>query len=260
MIRDFEAARQGKQGGALCSAEEAVDEAEETARQPWTPEPGNAVGMERISRRGFLQGAGLVAGGLAVSAPATVARAQEEKLATQPVRTMPLSITINGEKKELQVDPRISLLDLLREQEGLTGTKKGCDHGQCGACTVIAGGRRINSCLSLALVHNGDTVTTVEGLAKGDELHPVQAAFLEHDGYQCGYCTPGQICSAVALLEEARKGEPSYQTADLGRTGPAELTVEEIRERMSGNICRCGAYPGIVAAVQQAYRERAVQS
>ncbi len=255
MSEDFGVARLGKQG-APCEVERAE---EETPRQDWTPEPGNAVGTERISRRGFLQGATLVAGGLAVSAPATVGQAQEEKQAAQPVRAVPLSITINGEKKELQVDPRISLLDLLREQVGLTGTKKGCDHGQCGACTVIAGGRRINSCLSLALVHQGDAVTTVEGLAKGDELHPVQTAFLEHDGYQCGYCTPGQICSAVALLEEARKGEPSYQTADLGRTGPAELTVDEIKERMSGNICRCGAYPGIVAAVQQAYRQRAAQ-
>ena len=143
----------------------------------------------------------------------------------------------------------MTLLDLLRERLGLTGTKKGCDHGQCGACTVLANGRRINSCLSLAVVHQGEQITTIEGLAKGDELHPVQAAFIEHDGFQCGYCTPGQICSAVALLEEAKRGDASFVTADLTRTGPAELTAQEIRERMSGNICRCGAYPGIVAAI-----------
>ncbi len=135
----------------------------------------------------------------------------------------------------------------------MTGTKKGCDHGQCGSCTVIAGGRRINSCLSLALVHQGDTVTTIEGLAHGDQLHPVQTAFLEHDGYQCGYCTPGQIMSAVALLDEVRKGQPSQVTPELRKAGPVELTPDEIKERMSGNLCRCGAYPGIVAAVQQAY-------
>ncbi len=263
MSDDFEIARQGqraRQAGAPCATEEQA--AEPGERQAWEPVPGNAIGTEKVSRRGFLQGATLLAGGLAtVSVPGSAsAQAQEEKLATMPVQTMPLEITINGEKKQLQVDPRISLLDLLREQIGLTGTKKGCDHGQCGACTVIAGGRRINACLSLALVHQGDSITTVEGLAKGDELHPVQAAFLEHDGYQCGYCTPGQVISAVALLDEAQKGEPSYLTADLAKTGPVELTTAEIKERMSGNLCRCGAYPGIVAAVQQAYRSRTAQS
>jgi xanthine dehydrogenase YagT iron-sulfur-binding subunit len=170
---------------------------------------------------------------------------------------VPLELTINGEKHQLSLDPRVTLLDLLRENLGLTGTKKGCDHGQCGACTVLANGRRINSCLSLAVVHHGDEITTVEGLAKGGELHPVQAAFVEHDGFQCGYCTPGQICSAVALLGEAERGDASYVTADLNKTGAAELTPDEIRERMSGNICRCGAYPEIVKAIETAQRRKA---
>ncbi len=150
------------------------------------------------------------------------------------------------------MDPRVTLLDLLREHLSLTGTKKGCDHGQCGACTVLANGTRINSCLSLAASHEGDEITTIEGLARGGALDPIQSAFIEQDGFQCGYCTPGQICSAVALLAEARNGDASYVTADLRRVGPVELTGDEIRERMSGNICRCGAYPGIVAALQTA--------
>ena len=174
--------------------------------------------------------------------------------ASNPVTQLPLKITINGRQQELRIDPRISLLDLLREQLQLTGTKKGCDHGQCGACTVLANGRRINSCLALAIVHDGDDIVSIEGLTQGDSLHPVQQAFLEHDGYQCGYCTPGQILSAVGLLSEAKKGEASFVTAELTKDGPADLTTEEIQERMSGNLCRCGAYPGIVAAVRQAYK------
>jgi len=148
---------------------------------------------------------------------------------------MDVTLSINGQSTTLHVDPRVTLLDALREHLGLTGTKKGCDHGQCGACTVLVNGRRINSCLSLAVMHEGDEVTTIEGLAKGDELHPVQAAFLEHDGFQCGYCTPGQICSAVALLKEGHAGDD-----------------DEIREWMSGNICRCGAYGNILAAIREA--------
>ena len=147
--------------------------------------------------------------------------------------TMPLKLKINGKELSLKIDTRTSLLDLLRENLGLTGSKKGCDHGQCGACTVLVNGRRINSCLSLAIVHEGDSVTTIEGLAKGDELHPVQAAFVEHDGFQCGYCTPGQICSAVACISEGHV-----------------RSVDEIREWMSGNLCRCGAYPNIVDAIK----------
>jgi xanthine dehydrogenase YagT iron-sulfur-binding subunit len=160
---------------------------------------------------------------------------------------------VNGEERRLEVDTRSSLLDVLREQLGLTGAKKGCDHGQCGACTVLLDGRRVNSCLVLAVACDGDAVTTIEGLADGDELHPVQAAFVEHDGFQCGYCTPGQICSVVGMLEEARAGWPSAATADVG-AGPPALDAPEIRERMSGNICRCGAYRGIVAAIEQAAR------
>jgi xanthine dehydrogenase YagT iron-sulfur-binding subunit len=143
------------------------------------------------------------------------------------------------------------LLDALREHLALTGSKKGCDHGQCGACTVLIDGRRINSCLTLAVMHDGQSVTTIEGLAEGENLHPLQAAFVEHDGFQCGYCTSGQICSAIGMLAESRTGMPSYVTDDL--THPmAELTDAEIRERMSGNICRCAAYPNIVAAIKQA--------
>jgi xanthine dehydrogenase YagT iron-sulfur-binding subunit len=166
-----------------------------------------------------------------------------------------LTLNVNGQRRSVSLDPRVTLLDLLRENFGLTGTKKGCDHGQCGACTVLANGRRINSCLSLAVVHDGDEIVTVEGLAKGHELHPLQAAFIEHDGFQCGYCTSGQLCSAVALLAEHKHGDASVVTKDLSSTTPVELTPEEIRERMSGNICRCGAYPGIVAAVQDTNRE-----
>ena len=159
-----------------------------------------------------------------------------------------LHVVINGVTHDLEgIDPRTSLLDLLRERLHLTGSKKGCDHGQCGACTVLVNGRRINACLSLALAHEGETITTIEGLADGRPLHPVQAAFLEQDGFQCGYCTPGQICSAVAMLEEARQGQPSYVSEDPDHV---ELTDDEIRERMSGNLCRCGAYVNIVAAIR----------
>ncbi len=160
------------------------------------------------------------------------------------------SLTVNGQEYKLEIDARTTLLDLLREHLGMTGTKKGCDHGQCGACTVLVNGRRINSCLTLAAMHDGDHVTTVEGLAKGTDLHPMQAAFIEYDGLQCGYCTPGQICSAIALLDEINAGAPSFVTSNLSVIRELDLTDEEIKERMSGNICRCGAYAGIVAAVR----------
>ena len=164
---------------------------------------------------------------------------------------VPISLRVNGRDEAIEVDTRSSLLDVLREQLGLTGAKKGCDHGQCGACTVLIDGRRANGCLALAVAHDGAAITTVEGLADGDELHPVQAAFVEHDGFQCGYCTPGQICSAVGMLDEVAKGWPSSATADLaGATGA--LDEDEIRERMNGNICRCAAYLGIRAAIAEA--------
>ena len=166
-----------------------------------------------------------------------------------------VALKVNGATKTLELDSRVVLLDALRERLELTGTKKGCDQGQCGACTVLVEGRRVLSCLTLAATCEGKEVTTVEGLAKGDHLHPVQAAFIKYDGFQCGYCTPGQICSAVGLLEEARRGEVSHVTEDVSAT-TTRLSDEEIRERMSGNICRCGAYPGIVAAIREAHSGR----
>lgn len=160
-------------------------------------------------------------------------------------------LTVNGKSHTLKADARTTLLDALREHLQLTGSKKGCDHGQCGACTVLVEGRRINACLTLAAMHDGQAVTTIEGLAKGDALHPLQASFLKHDGFQCGYCTPGQICSAAGMLSEVRLGMPSHATADISGVSEAgALTDEEIRERMSGNICRCSAYPRIVAAIR----------
>ncbi|WP_409934895.1 aldehyde dehydrogenase iron-sulfur subunit PaoA [Novosphingobium sp. 9] len=160
---------------------------------------------------------------------------------------MDVSLTVNERKQTLSLDPRTTLLDALREHLHLTGTKKGCDHGQCGACTVIVNGRRINSCLTLAVMHEGDHVTTIEGLGSPDNLHPMQAAFVKHDGFQCGYCTPGQICSAVSVLREIEAGVPSHVTVDVAKASP--LTALEMRERMSGNICRCGAYSNISEAM-----------
>jgi len=166
-----------------------------------------------------------------------------------------LTINVNGKPQTLEVDNRTTLLDALREHLHLTGSKKGCDHGQCGACTVIADGRRINACLTLAVMHEGSEITTIEGLGMPDNLHPMQAAFIKHDGYQCGYCTPGQICSAVAVLQEVRDNIPSHVTDDLGAR--ATLSADEIRERMSGNICRCGAYSNIVEAIEDVGGTRA---
>jgi xanthine dehydrogenase YagT iron-sulfur-binding subunit len=159
-----------------------------------------------------------------------------------------IALTVNGRVRQLDLDPRTSLLDALREHLHLTGTKKGCDHGQCGACTVLINGRRINSCLTLAVMHEGDEIVTIEGLGSPQALHPLQAAFIERDGFQCGYCTPGQICSAVGMLAEVKAGWPSHATADVASSQIA-LTDAEIRERMSGNICRCAAYPNIIAAI-----------
>jgi|SRR5947209_17324163 len=158
-----------------------------------------------------------------------------------------VTLTVNGREYQLSIDTRTSLLDLLRERLELTGSKKGCDHGQCGACTILLDGRRVNGCLALAVAHDGAEIMTVEGLAEGTELHPLQSAFVERDAFQCGYCTPGQLCSAAGMLQEAGAGWPSSVTA---RDAPVELTPEEIRERMSGNLCRCGAYVNIVQAIQ----------
>jgi xanthine dehydrogenase YagT iron-sulfur-binding subunit len=196
-----------------------------------------------ISRRDLLV---VGAASAASTALPTAAAAQEAPGA--PVSAK-VSFQVNGEARALELDTRTTLLDALREHLHLTGTKKGCDHGQCGACTVIVDGRRINSCLTLAVMHEGDAITTIEGLGRADAMHPMQAAFVKHDGYQCGYCTPGQICSAVAVLDEIKADIPSHVTADLD--APAQFSVDEIRERMSGNICRCGAYSNIVEAITE---------
>ena len=197
-----------------------------------------------ISRRDLMIGA---AASVAVTAAPSAASAPAPVTET-PV-TPKVSFNVNGQARELAIDMRTTLLDALRERLQLTGTKKGCDHGQCGACTVIVDGRRINSCLTLAVMHEGASITTIEGLGTPEDLHPMQAAFVKHDGYQCGYCTPGQICSAVAVLDEIKDGVPSLVSADL--TALPQLTAAELRERMSGNICRCGAYSNIVDAITE---------
>ena len=200
-----------------------------------------------ISRRDLLKvGAASMATATA-SAGSTAQTAAPAPMGAVP--TAKISLEVNGQTRALDVDTRTTLLDALREHLQLTGTKKGCDHGQCGACTVLVDGRRINSCLTLAVMHEGARVTTVEGLGAPGRLHPMQAAFVKHDGYQCGYCTPGQICSAVAVLDEVRRGIPSHASADL--TVRPLLSAEELRERMSGNLCRCGAYSNIVDAITE---------
>jgi xanthine dehydrogenase YagT iron-sulfur-binding subunit len=196
------------------------------------------------SRRRFLETAGVATLALASPPALTDAKAETGSMQNETVR-----LTINGRGYALDLDPRTTLLDALREYFALTGSKKGCDQGQCGACTILVNGERIVSCLALAVMHDGDEITTIEGLAENGALHPMQAAFVRHDGFQCGYCTPGQICSAVALLAEQQAGWPSHVTADVA-TAPA-LTDAEIAERMSGNICRCAAYPNIVAAIRE---------
>ncbi len=220
-----------------------------------SPDPANRSDVPKASRRRFLQSAVSAA---AVTAAPLVHAQQTADIGTptdpQPsvsnaAPVMPVKLVINGQAHELHIEARTTLLDALREYAGLTGTKKGCDRGQCGACTVIANGKRINSCLTLAVMHEGESIATVEGLAQGGTLSPIQAAFIEHDAFQCGFCTPGQLCSATALLDEFRAGDASAATADV-RYRPHDLSDDEIRERMSGNICRCGAYPNIVAAVK----------
>ena len=207
------------------------------------------------ARRRFLVESGALTGGIAASryagaaAPAG-AEARDATRARAPGQARPVHLSVNGHDYVVDIEPRVTLLDALREYIGLTGTKKGCDRGQCGACTVLVDGRRVNACLTLAMACEGQRVTTIEGLAGESALHPVQQAFIEHEGFQCGYCTPGQICSAVALIDELHAGNASVVTADLTRS-PPEITDDELRERMSGNICRCGAYAGIVAALRQ---------
>jgi xanthine dehydrogenase YagT iron-sulfur-binding subunit len=219
---------------------------------PHIPTPGNWTRREFITTSTVVGGA-LIA--LQWLGEAESAEALPAAVGPEPVATVPVQLNVNGAEKTLQLDTRVTLLDALREHLHLTGTKKGCDHGQCGACTVIVNGRRINSCLTLAVMHRGDKVTTIEGLGEPGRLHPMQAAFVKHDGFQCGYCTPGQICSAVGMLEEIRQGVPSHVSADL--IGPMKATQEEIRERMSGNICRCAAYSHIVAAIHEVGGESA---
>lgn len=203
------------------------------------------MSSDQVSRRGLLSG-----GAVALAAHPLLAQANAATPPATPSKEgsamIPVELTVNGREVHLQLDPRTSLLDALREHLHLTGTKKGCDHGQCGACTVIVQGRRINSCLTLAVMHDGEKITTIEGLGTPEALHPMQRAFVAHDGYQCGYCTPGQICSAVAVLDEIEAGVPSHVTKDLDKVS---LSDAELRERMSGNICRCAAYSNIIDAI-----------
>ncbi|SHM45697.1 xanthine dehydrogenase YagT iron-sulfur-binding subunit [Sphingobium sp. YR657] len=204
-----------------------------------------------MSRRGVLTAGAVTA--VSVSTPGLAVT--DSVPASTTTAVTPVSFEVNGKIQRLSLDPRTTLLDALREHLHLTGTKKGCDHGQCGACTVLVDGERINSCLTLAVMHDGDKITTIEGLGSPDKLHPMQAAFVKHDGYQCGYCTPGQICSAVAVLSEIKRGIPSHVSASL--TDRPQATNMEMRERMSGNICRCGAYSNIAEAMTDVAGEKA---
>ena len=244
-----------------------TDEEKELLAELEAEDAENALSAFGDARRQFLKRMS-AAGGAVLAAqmfdtPAIFARGNEEiAFAAAPAQienAVKVAMRINGAEKSLNVDSRMTLLDALRERLELTGSKKDSDHGQCGACTVIVEGRRVLSCLTLAAQCEGKSVTTIEGLAKGDELHPVQAAFIKHDGFQCGYCTPGQICAAVALMNQAKSGEASYVTEDVRqRPRSIQLSDDEIRERMSGNICRCSAYPNIVAAIKEVHTGKAV--
>lgn len=217
-----------------------------------TPAPlKNAEPPGGLSRRAMVQVSSAIAAAPLVgcAAPSGGLPGMAEVSSEPNPVMMRMNLQVNGQSYPLTIDGRTSLLDALRENMNLKGSKKGCDHGQCGACTVLVDGKRINSCLTLAVMHEGQAITTIEGLSSGEALHPMQIAFIKHDGFQCGYCTPGQICSSVGMLAEAKAGMPSHVTQDLqGATGA--LSDEEIRERMSGNICRCSAYPNIVAAIR----------
>ena len=224
------------------------------------------LGTMSVARREFLKTSVFASGGILVASRLltdgglggleTVSAAAQSNPAANPAanptESVSVRLRVNGTNYGLRLDPRTSLLDVLREKIDLPGTKKGCNHGQCGACTILVDGRRINSCLALAVIYDGREITTVEGLAKGDQLPPLQTAFVRNEGFQCGYCTSGQICSAVAMLREVDQGTASHVTQNVRESGRVALTDDEIRERMSGNICRCGAYPGIVAAIREA--------
>lgn len=220
------------------------------------------LGIFGESRRKFLgqvgaAGFGMLALQVLANQEALAAEGAFEGVPAKPAtleNAVKVAMKVNGDKKTLEVDSRMTLLDALRERLNLTGSKKGCDHGQCGACTVHIDGNRVLSCLTLAATCEGKEIKTIEGIASGDTLHPIQAAFIKHDGFQCGYCTPGQICSAVALLDEAKRGEASYVTENITtKASSLKLSDDEIRERMSGNLCRCGAYPNIVKAIKEVH-------
>ncbi len=233
----------------LTAAEAGTAVAHEAASQRWR----NL--FPSLSRREFLQtfAAGAAVGGLnSMTAQAGLLPSASSHSEDRPskMQTHRYALNINGRRHDVTLEPNVTLLDALREHLGLYGSKKGCDHGQCGACTVLVNGRRINACLSLAIMHEGEAITTIEGLGQPDHLGPMQAAFVEHDAFQCGYCTPGQVCSATALLAEMAAGAASAVTPELAAMQPIHFSDDEIRERMSGNLCRCGAYNNIVAAIR----------
>ncbi|SFM87245.1 xanthine dehydrogenase YagT iron-sulfur-binding subunit [Chitinophaga sp. YR627] len=242
-----------------------LTDAERRALEELLPDEMSEIITSGIKRRHFLKLITYTGTGLLATHLLGIEQLMARSTAVAPLpptvieNGVNVSFQVNGSAQQLLVDSRMTLLDALRERMDLTGSKKGCDHGQCGACTVIVDGRRVLSCLTLAATCEDKEVTTIEGLADGDKLHPMQAAFIKHDGFQCGYCTPGQICSAVALMSEAKNGEASYVTSNVREAGrPMELSEEEIRERMSGNICRCGAYPNIVDAIREVHGDKAV--
>jgi xanthine dehydrogenase YagT iron-sulfur-binding subunit len=222
------------------------------AMKPKDRNCGPASGITNPRRRTFMGTVACAGAGLSLGVSADESKPHHDDSATQRMAPSRIALKVNGKPHELLVEPRVTLLDALRDHLRMTGTKKGCDRGQCGACTVLVDGRRVNSCLTFAVMHDGAAITTVEGLASGGAPDPLQAAFLEMDAFQCGYCTPGQLCSASAMIAEARANTFSAVSGDLTRSSPPELTDAEIRERMSGNLCRCGAYTNIVAAIRAA--------
>ncbi|MES2455188.1 MAG: 2Fe-2S iron-sulfur cluster-binding protein [Bacteroidota bacterium] len=253
----------------MCANKIKLTEEEEKLFGDLMPEELDEIVSSGLNRRHFMKLMGLASAGLLAShligAEQLFARSLEgnyiEDLIPEAIENgVQVSFKINSQTKKVLVDSRMTLLDTLRERLGLTGSKKGCDHGQCGACTVIVDGKRVLSCLTLAATCEGKSVISIEGLAKDNVLNPMQTAFLKHDGFQCGFCTPGQICSAVALMKEAKDGQISHVTKDVRQSPkPVVLSDEEIAERMSGNICRCGAYPNIVAAIKEAQTGKSVE-